>query len=433
MEAVWFVVGALVGGLAVAGVFLRSQSSLREERGGLQAALDAERNATKEKLDTLTQARDDLLAVVKESAGQALSERGEQIVGRLKAELEAAKTDAGADLERRQKAVEDLVAPVTTALTEMGKSLKSIDEDRRRTHTELSTRLKDVTDAQREVRAEAGAIGRALRQPHTRGRWGELHLRRLAEVTGMSDMCDFTEQMTVDGEEGPLRPDMIVHLPGGKEVVVDAKAPLGPYLEACEATEPAARDAHMKLYARGLRAHVRKLAAKEYAAQFDSAPDFVVMYVPGEHFFSAAVEVDPELIEAAASQNVVIGTPTTLIVLLKTIAHAWQQERVAEEAQAIATLGSQLHARLKTYLEHVNVVSKRLNSLVAAQNDAVGSLERRVLPSARRFPDLGAVAADAKLPPPRTVDANARELQVEELPRAVEETDLDAADGREAA
>ena len=204
---------------------------------------------------------------------------------------------------------------------------------------------------------------------------------------------------------------------------MDSKAPLAPYLEACEATDETQRKAHMKLYARGLRVHVKKLASKDYSAQFESAPDFVVLYLPGEHLLGAACEADRDLIEFAANLGVMLATPTTLIVLLKTIAHAWQQEKIAAEAQAIAALGRMLYDRLCTYLERVERVGKRLNSTVDAHNDAVGSLERMLLPAARKFPDLGAVPADKALPSPRTVDSIARDVQARELPLAVEGAD----------
>lgn len=293
--------------------------------------------------------------------------------------------------------------------------MEKVDIDRRRTHTELTAGLVAVTEAQKELRTETGILGRALRQPQTRGRWGEMHLRRLVEVAGMSPLCDFTEQTHIDDEGTFLRPDMVVHLPGAKDIVVDSKAPLAPYLDACDATDEVARAAHMKMHARGLRAHVRKLASKGYARQFDSAPDFVLMYLPGEHFFSAAVETDQSLIEDALRDCVLIATPTTLLVMLKTVAHSWQQEKIAEEAQAIASLGQLMYDRLVTYLNHVDRVSKCLNTVIKAQNDSVGSLERMVLPTARRFPDLGAVATDKELPSPRQVNQTAREVQAREL------------------
>jgi DNA recombination protein RmuC len=393
---------------------VQSEGRLSAEIARLEAELAGERTASAEKIGLLSQARQDLVAQVKQSAGEALDARGEQLLKTLTAHLETSQAKSGADLEKRQHAVEQMVAPMKETMALMGKTLESVDVDRRRCHAELNERLRAVVEAEKELRTEAGVLAQALRQPHTRGRWGEMHLRRLTEVAGMSDLCDFTEQASVVDDGSILRPDMVVHLPGEKDVVVDSKAPLGPYLDACEATDDGARTARMKLYARGLRAHVKRLASKSYGAQFDSAPDFVVLYLPGEHFFSAAVETDPVLIEDALRDCVLIGTPTTLLVMLKTVAHTWQQEKVAQEAQAVGALGREIYERLKTFLEHVDLTSKRLNSAVDAQNKTVGSLEGMVLPAARRFPDLGAVAVDKHLTAPRAIARVAREVHAPE-------------------
>ncbi len=393
----------------------RAEGDLRTQLARIGAELDGERKTSVEKIELLSQARGDLVAQVKQSAGEALDARGEQLLKTLTAHLATAQTKSGADLEKRQMAVEQIVAPIKDTLTRMDKTLEKVEVDRQRTHAELSERLRGVVEAENELRTEAGALVRALRQPHTRGRWGEMHLRRLTEVAGMSDLCDFTEQAHVDSDGRVLRPDMVVHLPGNRDIVVDSKVPLAPYLDACEATDDAARAAQMTLYARGLRAHVKRLASKSYASQFDSAPDFVVLYLPGEHFFSAAVETDPAMIEDALHDCVLIATPTTLLVMLKTVAHTWQQERVTQEAQAIAGLGRQLYERLVAHLAHVDLTSKRLNSAVDAQNKAVASLESMVLPTARRFPDLGVVAIDKQLPSPRLVNQTAREVQAREV------------------
>ncbi len=392
---------------------LQARGDLGAELVGLRTALEAERRGTAEKVAALTHAREELLATVRESCGEVMDGRGRQLVDHLKAELAAGRTEHEADLERRQRAVEDVVAPIRRTLGEMGETLQRVDRGHQRTNAELGERLRGVVDAQREVRTETASLARALRQPQARGRWGELHLRRVVELAGMTARCDFTEQQRVDGV---LRPDLVVHLPGGRDVVTDAKTPIQPFLDACEAEDPVDRDRHLQRYARGVREQVDALAAKDYAAHFPTAPDFVVLYLPGESFFAAAVEADPGLIEHAAARDVLLATPTTLIVLLKTIAQAWQQQTVATEAQAIAHLGRQLHDRLSTYLTHVDLVSKRLNSLVDAQNKAVGSLERNVLPTARRFPALGAVAANRELSEVRPVELTARAVQARELP-----------------
>jgi DNA recombination protein RmuC len=416
---------------------LRDDGDMRAEIAKLEAELKHERESSAEKVSLLAQARQDLIAQVKQSAGEALDVRGEQLLKTLMAHLATTQSQGGADLDKRQRAIEQVVTPLKEMMTRVDKTLATVESDRKRSHAEIGERLRGVVEAEHALRNEAGALARALRQPHTRGRWGELHLRRLTEVAGMSQLCDFTEQAHVQGGDGQaLRPDMVVHLPGGRDVVVDSKAPLAPYIDACEATDDAARSAHMKMYARGLRAHVKQLASKNYAAQFESAPDFVLLYLPGEHFFGAAVETDPALVEDAMGGRVLIATPTTLVVMLRTIAHCWQQETVAQEAQAIATLGRQLYERLSTYLKHVDRVSKRLNSAVDAQNDSVASLERMVMPSARRFPELGVLPEGIELHTPAPISQTARDVQAPESaapelapPRQLSEADA----GRDAA
>lgn len=395
---------------------LRDTGALNTELARLETLLEGERGKVVDQRKTLEETNEQMVAVAKQSAVAATTESGRALLQSFEEKFKTATTKADADLAKRQKSVEEAVRPVSDALTKMETALARVDEDRRKSHSALTEQLRAVGEAQRELRTETGTLSRALRQPHTRGRWGELHLRRLVEVAGMSSHCDFVEQNSIDDDGRILRPDMVVTLPGDKDVVVDSKAPLAPYLEACEATDETQRKAHMQMYTRGLRAHVKKLASKDYSAQFESAPDFVVLYLPGEHFLGAACEADLEVIEAAAQVGVLIATPTTLIVLLKTIAYAWQQETVAAEAQAIAALGRQLYDRLCKYLEHMDVVSKRLNSTVEAQNKAVGSMERMVLPTARKFPELGAVAADRALPSTRGVDSTARDVQARELP-----------------
>lgn len=412
---------------------LRAEGEANAEIAALTAQLEHERKTAGEKIDLLARAREDLLAQVKQSAGEALDSRGEQLLKTLLAHLATAQSQGDADLAKRQKAIEQVVTPLREMMTRVDKTLADSETDRKRSHTELGTQLRSVVEAEHALRNEAGALAQALRQPHTRGQWGELHLRRVVELAGMNDLCDFTEQAHVrDGDGHALRPDLVVHLPGGRDVIVDSKAPLGPYLDACQKDEEAGRAAQMKLYSRGLRAHIKQLTSKDYAAQFASAPDFVLLYLPGEHFFGAAVEADPTLLEDALSGRVLIATPATLVVMLRTIAHAWQQERVARETQAIATLGRQLYERLSTFLTHVDRVGKRLGSAVQAHNDAVGSLERMVLPAARRFPELGALPAETELSSPSQIEQAARtsqapEAAIHELPMA------DASDSRDAA
>ncbi len=300
--------------------------------------------------------------------------------------------------------------PIHDALARMDAQLRALERDRQQARGALDEQLRTLVAGQDRLRTETGALVAALRQPHTRGRWGELQLRRVVELAGMTAHCDFVEQPSVDGDGGLLRPDLVVQLPGGKQVIVDAKAPLTAFLDAYEAHDEATRTTAMAAHARLLREHVRRLSAKAYHDQFETAPDFVFLFLPGEHFYNAALEADPSLLEEGARQNVLIATPTTLIALLRAVAYGWQQERVAEDARAVAQVGRELHRRLETFAEHLQRVGARLRGAVGAYNDAVGSFEHRVLPGARRLAEHGVVPAERELAALERVDPSVREL-----------------------
>jgi DNA recombination protein RmuC len=294
--------------------------------------------------------------------------------------------------------------PIHDALARMDAKLGEIERERAHARGALDEQL-------RTLGAQTRALAGALRQPQTRGRWGELQLRRVVELAGMTAHCDFAEQTTVPtGDGGVLRPDLVVHLPGDKQVIVDAKAPLSAFLDAYEARDESSRTAALAAHARLLREHVRRLSAKAYWDQFETAPDFVFLFLPGEHFYSAALEADPSLLEQGARQSVLIATPTTLIALLRAVAYGWQQERVAQDAQVVAELGRELHRRLETFAEHLQRVGSRLGSAVGAYNEAVGSFEHRLLPGARKLADHGVVSAERELAALERVELPAREL-----------------------
>jgi DNA recombination protein RmuC len=261
----------------------------------------------------------------------------------------------------------------------------------------------------------------ALRKPNARGQWGQMQLRNVVELAGMVKHCDFVEQSSLPGEDSTLRPDLVVSMPGGKHVVVDAKAPLQGVLDAYAARDDEERDRHLRDHARLLRKHVKSLADKAYWAGLDSAPDFVVLFLPGEHLYGAALDADPTLIEDAMSRRVLIATPTTLLAMLRAVAYGWQQERVAESAQAISDLGRELHGRLVKLSSLISTLGQRLNSTVRAYNETVGSYEARVLPAARRFDEHGAVTAGRELPQLEPVTVSARSVHAAEL--EPEETD----------
>jgi DNA recombination protein RmuC len=296
--------------------------------------------------------------------------------------------------------------PVHDALSRMDAKLREIERERAHARGALDEQL-------RALGSQTRALTAALRQPQTRGRWGELQLRRVVELAGMTAHCDFFEQTSLATDDGGLlRPDVIVRLPGDRRVIVDAKAPLHAFLDAYEAQDEATRTTALAAHARLLREHLRRLSAKAYWDRLETAPDFVFLFLPGEHFWSAALEADPSLLEEGARQNVLVATPMTLIALLRAVAYGWQQERVAEDARAVAQLGRDLHRRMETFAQHLQRVGRGLQTAVRAYDGAVGSFEQRVLPGARRLAQYGVVSADRELMALERIEPSARELHL---------------------
>ena len=315
-------------------------------------------------------------------------------------------------LEAREKAIDAMVKPVAESLSKVDTKLTQIEKERHGHYSALVTQLKAVSESHERLHLETSNLVTALRAPSVRGRWGEMQLKRVVEMAGMLEHCDFSEQVSVSGGDdgGRLRPDMIVHLPGGKHVVVDAKVPLEAYLDAHEASDEATRKKRAKDHARQVRQHMTQLGGKAYWNQFEATPEFVVMFLPSESIFSAAFEQDPNLLEFGVDQHVIVSSPTTLIALLRAVAYGWQQEKLAENAAKISQLGRELHDRVATLAGHFHKLGRRLDGAVAAYNDAVGSLESRVLVSARRFSELGA-GSSANIDELEVVDHRSRPLR----------------------
>jgi len=349
-------------------------------------------------------------------SAEALQASTSQLAELAKAQLEAAQAEARGDLFKRQQAVEQLVAPLKDQLGRVDAQLVRLDQERRESRGRLEAQLRTLAETGEKLRTETGALVTALRKPNARGQWGQMQLRNVVELAGMVRHCDFVEQTSVVGGEAALRPDLVVNLPGRKQVVVDAKAPLQGVLDAYEARDEEERERHMRDHARLLRKHVKALADKAYWDGLEAAPDFVVMFLPGEHLYGAALEADPALIEDAMARRVLIATPTTLLAILRAVAYGWQQERIAESAQAISELGRELHGRLAKLSALMSTLGNRLNSAVRAYNEAVGSYEARVIPSARRFAEHGAVASDTELPQLEPVTLSARTVHVADVP-----------------
>jgi DNA recombination protein RmuC len=422
MNALWLLLG-LVLGSGLTGLILRarlralSDASIRSvelerELVGARADLEHERERAAERLATVHDAQERLTDTFKALSAEALQASQSQLVELARAQLAAAQAEGKGELEKRHHAVEQLVGPLREQLGRVDAQLVKLDQERRESRGRMDAQIRALTETGEKLRTETGALVTALRKPNTRGQWGQMQLRNVVELAGMVAHCDFVEQSSFAGEDTSMRPDLVVSLPGGKHVVVDAKAPLQGVLDAYEARDEEERAGHMRDHARLLRKHVKALADKAYWEGIDSAPDFVVMFLPGEHLYGAALEADPALLEDAMARRVLIATPTTLLAILRAVGYGWQQERMADSAKAISELGRELHGRLVKLSGLLGTLGTRLNSTVRAYNEAVGSYETRVIPKARRFAEHGVVASGRDPDELEPITLSARTLHV---------------------
>jgi len=398
----WFVWGRQ---LASASDELRSESV---RRAAAETNLEHERRALQASEDTQARLSDTFKAL----SSEALNSNNAAFLELARQALEVQHTGAKADLEKRQQAITELVAPVKVSLEKFETKVSELEKIREGAYAGLTEQVRSLLASQIQLRTETTNLVQALRAPQVRGRWGEIQLRRVVEMAGMLNHCDFYEQESREGEAGRLRPDLVVRLPAGKTIVVDAKAPITSYVDAVALTSEDERRAKLADYARLVRSHVTALGRKAYWDQFEASPELVVLFLPGEHYFGAALEQDPELIEFGVDQKVIIATPTTLISLLRAVAYGWRQEALAENAQEVADLGKLIYERIATMAKHWSSVGDRLESAVNAYNDASGSLETRVLVSARKLKELKAGAEGEEIKPVEPVDLAVRKLQV---------------------
>jgi DNA recombination protein RmuC len=391
---------------------LDDQRALVEARGRLESALELERKTSHEKVELLAQAGDQLQNSFKALAADALKSNNSSFLQIAQETLKRFQSEAKGDLDARHKAVADLVKPVSESLKTMDSQIQQMEIARGEAYGDLKAQVQSLISTQKALQSETGNLVRALRTPNVRGRWGEIQLRRVVEIAGMLPYCDFAEQETITGDSGRLRPDLVVKLPGGKNVVVDAKTPLQAFLDAFETTDEAKRRDCLENHARQVRDHINTLSGKKYWEQFEATPEFVVMFLPGETFFSAALEQDTGLIEHGVLNRVIPASPTTLIALLKAINYGWNHEKLARNAQQISALGKELHERLRNLAGHITSVGTGLDRAVESYNKAIGSLENRVLVSARKFSELGAPVAE-DIPELEPIETTARALSFE--------------------
>jgi len=406
---------AIITGLIV---YLRSQKKyqqLQQENISLTTTLDHERNTNQEKLKALENARVELSNTFSALSSQALKHNNEEFLKLATENLKQFQNTAKYDLSEKEKAIETLIKPIKNALEKNEQQMHSIEKDRKHAYGALQQQLETMALSQTALQSETRNLVQALRRPEVRGQWGEMTLKRLAELAGMVEYCDFYTQESIQTEDGLQRPDMIVRMPDGREIVVDVKTPLDAYLTAVEASTDEEREVALQRHCKNVKQRVNELASKAYWNTLENTPDFVVLFIPGDQFLSTALDYDPGLLEEALSKQVILATPTSFVALLRAVAYGWRQEQLAENADKIRVIGEELYQRLAVFSDHLSKLGKSMDSSTKHFNNAVGSFDTRILPSARKFKELG-INEKKSISQPE---------QIETATRSLESTDID--------
>ncbi len=375
---------------------LETVSELKQRQAELACRMESEREAAREKAVWFEEMRARMIETFTALSGRVLQENNQAFLDLAGQTFSGYVAAARTDFEGREKAVREMVKPVAQVLEKYDQQVRSMEKAREKAYGELTQQVLALSHTQNELQRETGKLVNALRMPHVRGRWGEITLRRVVEISGMQNRCDFFEQPTEKDGQNTVRPDMIIQLPGDRRIIVDSKVPITAYLDSLEAPSRDGTEEMLERHARHVQTHVQKLAQKEYWTQFAPTPEFVILFMPGENFFSAALGKMPGLIEEAAGKGVILATPTTLISLLKAVSYGWKQTAAADNARAVSTLGNELYNRLASLVDHLNSLGRDLEKCVSTFNQTVGSLERRVLPSARKFEEMGVTVKGGK-------------------------------------
>lgn len=389
IDPVYLEIGAPALGIGLLLGILIAWLLMRGRRLALEAQIKNQEALEDDRERAIEAANAQLVSAFSELSSKSLQNNSDNFLQLAEQRLNVQSEKAKRELGDREKAVEALVKPIRDALETSNKQIGELEKSRSEAYGSIRSQLEAMQISQKTLRQETQNLVNALRRPEVRGRWGEITLRRLVELAGMVEHCDFQEQVHTTGDGQIIRPDMIVNLPDGRDLVVDVKTPLDAYLEAAEAPDDAQRKLGLERHAKNVQAHIRALASKAYWQQFEESPEFVILFIPGDQFLSAALNEQPDLIETALSNHIMLATPTSLVALLKAVAYSWRQVALAENAKEIRKLAEDLYGRLGTFVTHMNRVGKQLASSVENYNKAVGSLERNVLPGARKFTELG--------------------------------------------